>query len=393
MDTNRLDRSARDPSGHDPSGHDPSGHDPSGTASNVWFGLPRRDFILLPLISLCSILVTCALIEITSRVGWPQSETDVCFVTDPLLTHRYKPDCQSIIQSAESPVVINRYNACGYRTDQPCGPRGAATLRLDFMGSSVAQGFLVPYESTISTTLEKALADRCHRPVQVENMAMPGYQGEIIYDQMDEALRLQPDAVVFLVTPFDFDQRAKPVQPGVVTPPKREWLHDVTDVLNESRAFLVAKHFMFANDPIRHAILTLNFGDNADYLRVPFTEAWRDRLSYFSDLIGRMKARLGNVPLVVMFVPSNSQAMFLAAPASWPPGVDPHAFGHALDKVVTSHGVSFVDLSDTFSRIPSAGKLFYPQDGHLTADGHQIVGRDLADRMLADPALLPSCHP
>ncbi len=366
-----------------------STREPATAAERPWKFL-RRDYVLLPLISLCSILVAGIITEVASRVVFPQIETDSCSVSDPVLGHRYAANCKSIMKSAEGPIVYNRYNACGYRSDQPCGDRPAGTLRLAFTGSSVAQGYLVPYEDTVSTTLEKNLSDDCHAPVQVENMSMVNYQGEVIYAQMAEALRLRPDAVVYLVTPFDFDTQNKRAQPGAVQAPAHEWRRRLTDLLNESRAVLLAKHFMFKDDPIRHAMLTLDYGDNANYMRVPFTNAWQDRITYFSDLIGRMKTTLGNVPLIVAFVPSSSQSAFMAAPAATPAGVDPYAFGRALGAAAKDRGINYVDLSDSFGKIPDAGKLYYPQDGHLTAEGHPVVARDLASEIVGN-RVIPAC--
>jgi hypothetical protein len=230
-------------------------------------------------------------------------------------------------------------------------------------------------------------------------MAMIEYQGEVIYNQLDEALALKPDAVVYLVTPFDFDETQQAKSQGASHaagppqgPPQGELLRRLHALVSNSRAVTLAQHFIFA-DPQRFASLYMNYGDRADFIRPPFTAAWKRRLANLDDLLGRMQARLASagVKLVLAYVPSHVQAVYLADPQHRPPGVDPAAFGRAIGAIAAAHDVGYVDLSGRFAQVPDAGTMFYPQDGHLTAQGQPIVGRAIAQQVVASAPPFRAC--
>ncbi len=366
--------------------------DPNPPPSDRRWRLPRRDLALIPLLSLLTCLVLFAFAEIGTRVFWAESETDTCVIADPVLGHRFKPNCQSTVKSMEGPWVVNDYNECGYRTDQSCAPRPPGVRRVDLMGSSVAQGYLVPYQGTIGANLQATLTQQCHGPVQVENMGMIGYQGDIIASQMDEAQALKPDAIVFLVTPWDFDSGDK--LPTAASPPvaQPELLRRIKMFVSASRAVLLAQHFLFVDNQ-RYGSLYLTYGDRADFIRAPLSPAWRQRLGRLDRLLGQIQAKAvkTGVRIVVAYVPSRVQAVYLST-KDRPPEVDPFVFGRAVGKLVAAHGMAYADMSDTLAHVTNAGSLYYPQDGHIAAMGQTIVGRAIADRVLASVAPFQSCH-
>jgi hypothetical protein len=375
----------RQPEGQPPTGAD-AGAPPHGR-------LPRRDFFILPLISILTIVFLLGLAEIGSRALWPERQADSCSIPDTTLPHRFKPNCQSLMKAVDGPWVTNDYNACGYRTDAPCGPRSGDVLRVDMLGSSFGQSFLAPYDSSVGATLERDLTKQCRRPVQVENMSGGGYQGEVIYRQLDEALALKPDAIVFLVTVLDFEIEgrdfAKVADPEAAASP--QLLPRIRNWLLQSRTVDVARHFMFA-DADRYGLFYLKYGDRADFLRPPFTKLWRDRLAYFDSLIGRMQAKIGaaGVPFVLVYVPSHAEAAFIAAPSP-PKGIDPYALGNAIGRIASDHGVAYVNLADKFRSVPRAGDLFYAANGHLSARGNPIVGQYVATQLAGDVPAFRTC--
>ena len=356
--------------------------------------LSQRDIVVLPLLSLLTCIGLFAIAEITARAGWPEVKSDSCLIADPVLGHRPKPNCVSRNKALEGPWVENRYNACGYRTDQDCGPRKPGVRRVDLMVSSTSQGYLVPYDGTVAGSLAASLAKQCRQDVQVENMGLVGYQGKVIAAQVKEAVALQPDAIVFLITPFDLDEPEEPAaeaRPAAPTPQNEELLHRLREMAGESRAVSLAQHFMFV-DSERFATLYLSYGDRADFLRPPFSAAWQKRLAHFDELLTRIKAEadLASIPLVLAYVPSRAQAVFLAS-TSRPAGVDPFAFGRALGDLAHKHGIGYVDMSDIFATMPNIGSLFYPQDGHLDAEGQPLVGRALASKVVASSEAFQTC--
>jgi hypothetical protein len=353
--------------------------------------LPRRDFILLPLLSLITCIILFAAAELGARIWWPENEEDSCVVADSRLGFRFKPNCHSQSKAMEGPWVTNNYNACGYRTDQRCGARPGNVLRVDLMGSSTAEGYLIPYEHTVGATLEGNLTRACGRTVQVENMGMIGYQGDIIVTQMDEALALKPDAIVFLITPFDFDYVEKG-PPGTAPPVQHiELLRLVRNYLTMSRAAELAQHFAFT-DSERFANLYLTYGDRADFMRPPFTPAWQERLAKLDDQLGKMQAKAlaSGVKLILAYVPSRAQAIFLAEKQR-PANVDPFGFGRAIGDIAKKYDVPYVDTSNLFSQLRNAGALFYPHNGHLTAEGQPLVGQTISGSVLSEAEPFHGC--
>jgi hypothetical protein len=354
--------------------------------------LPRRDIILLPLLSLLTCAALFVFAEFGARIGWPEAEDDSCVITDQALGFRFKPNCDSRAKAMEGPWVSNHYNACGYRTDQDCGVRKEGVLRVNLMGSSTAEGYLIPYESTVGATLEGSLSHQCDVPVQVENMGMIGYQGDIILTQMDEALALKPDAIVYLVTPFDFDLTEKPTAADAAPQVEHvEPLRRLRNYLAASRAAELAQHFMFT-DSERFGTLYLTYGDRADFMRPPFTPAWQKRLTNLDALLDGMqrKASAAGVKLILAYVPSRAQAVFLSSKHR-PENVEPFAFGRAVGEIAARHGVGYFDSSDMFAQIADSGALFYPHNGHLTSQGQPLVGQAIARQIIESAKPFKRC--
>ena len=114
------------------------------TAANTeGTALPRRDWILLPLIAVATITCMMAVSEAAARVVWPAQE-DSCLVRGGASGLRFLPSCKSRAKEPETPWVEDSYNSCGYRTLEPCGPKPVGTIRIAVLGSSFSHGYLVP---------------------------------------------------------------------------------------------------------------------------------------------------------------------------------------------------------------------------------------------------------
>lgn len=164
--------------------------------------LQRRDYIVLPLLSLLTLVVMFAGAEVVTRIFWPEGGTDVCAVYDPMTGFREKPNCTALLKSPETPWVAHTFNNCGYRTVEPCGLKPPGTIRIAPLGSSIAEGYLVPYPDTFAVQAASLLTRLCHRPVEVQNLAAAGSEPIYVYHRMDEALALQPDAIIFAINPL-----------------------------------------------------------------------------------------------------------------------------------------------------------------------------------------------
>ena len=136
--------------------------------------LPRRDYILLPLLSFLTIVLMFAASEMFTRLFWVQHKSFNCVIEDPVEGDRFKPNCTERTKLVEGPWVTYSYNDCGYRSITSCGPKPAGAIRIAITGSSMSQALHVPYEDTFFDRASRELASRCGRPVDVQNLGVPG---------------------------------------------------------------------------------------------------------------------------------------------------------------------------------------------------------------------------
>jgi len=357
--------------------------------------LPKRDYFLLPLISLATILLIFGVSEILTRVIWAEHKAGSCTIVDPVAGDHFKPNCTVCSKNAEGPWTTYQYNECGYRSATSCGPKPPGAIRIAILGSSVSQGLYVPYEQTYFARTASDLSRSCNRPVDVQNLGVPGSSPIYAYRRVHEALALQPDVVLYLIAPFDLEQRIDPKElaernnPARTDAPAKAAVHlmlspmkRLEGTLVESRTVLVAQHFLFQNRGTFLRMYML-YGDKADFLRQPFTPAWQQRFADLDLIIGDMaeKLRAAGVPLVVIPVPSRAEAALLSS-RELPPNIDPSAFGLQIESIAAKHGAMYVDLMQPFSNIPNSENLFYVVDGHVTPEGQKIIAQVLSKKLL-----------
>ncbi len=351
--------------------------------------LPRRDLWLLPLISLLTVIATLAAAEIFARAVWPEQSSDSCAIPDPYLGFRLKPNCSSVMKVAEGPWYTSQYNECGYRSPQSCGPVPAGTRRIALMGSSVAEGQHVPYQDTIAARLADDLTTQCKMPVEVQNLGSAAYLGTRLIGRMKEALALDPDAVLLIVTPWDIETELSAEPPKIAGPADQAAFggqqKQLSMLIKESRTVTIMEHYLFRNRSF-YVPAYLHYGDKADYLRPPFTPAWQTRLRRYDELIGQLSdmAHAAGVPLMLSFVPAPATMVMMTEPHP-PPGVDPYVFIQAINGIAARHGAEFVDTSPALREHGQPERLYYQVDGHLSGLGQPIAAQSIAEGMMAGP--------
>ncbi len=359
--------------------------------------LPRRDYILLPLISLITIIAMIAAAETVSRVIWPDYTLDPC----SLPGGHYKPNCSVKQKTMEGPSYLLSFNECGYRTLAPCGPKPSGHIRAALLGSSFALGFGVPYEDTFAVKTEQQLSRACRRPVEIQNLGAEALQPLQVYRRVDEALALQPDLLIITINPADAvtDYTDREIsdrdQPSAlerkVVPLSR--LAQLSREVSDQFTFIqVLQHFRYLNknDYIQHF---LSYGDQVDYLRPPMSEAWRRRFAQLDLLMGEMadKAHQRGVPLIFISGLNRIQAGLLNEP-NFRPGIDPYAFEREFAEIAARHDIVNIDPNSEFSHLPNAINLFYPVNGHLTEEGNSVFEQALVRGLLSsDLAVFRGC--
>jgi hypothetical protein len=351
--------------------------------------LPRRDLWLLPLISLLTVIVMLGTAEILARVLWPEQPDNSCAIPDPYLGYRIRPNCSSVMKVAEGPWYTSQYNECGYRSPQSCGPVPAGTRRIALLGSSVAEGLAVPYEDTIAARLADDLTAQCKTPVEVQNLGSAAYLGTRLIPRMKEALALDPDAVLLIVTPWDIETELNAEPPKIAGAAEQAAFggrqKQLSVLIKESRTFTIMEHYLFRNRSF-YVPAYLHYGDKADYLRPPFTPAWQTRLQRYDELVGQLSdmAHAAGVPLMLSFVPAPATMVMMTEPHP-PAGVDPYVFIQAINGIAARHGAEFVDTSPALREHDLPERLYYQVDGHLAGLGQPIAAQSIAEGLTAGP--------
>lgn len=350
--------------------------------------LPRRDLWLLPLISLLTLLVLFAGTEAAVRLVWPEQLVNACRAPDAVLGFRHVPNCSAAVKAAEGPWLTMDYNECGYRSATSCGPVPADTRRLALLGTSAAEGYMVPYGDTLGARLAIDLSALCGRPVDVQNLGGVGYFGRRLTLRMAEALKLHPDAVLLVVTPFDletgFGDVPEPASANAsAVPPPVSLRKRLMNAVKESRFFAVAQHYMFRNPSI-YVPLFLGQGDKADFLRQPFTPAWDARLRLFDALAGQLQdqAKAAGIPFALAFEPQEAQVVLMAG--HYPMNnARPAALPDAVASIARARGIGFEDMSPALLQWPEPERLFYQALSHLGPEG-QVIGAAAIARGVPD---------
>jgi hypothetical protein len=358
--------------------------------------LPRRDLILLPLVSLLTIAVLLVAAEGLARYFFYSQRDFSCEVDDAAIGFRFRPYCKSRDKFAESEWIDYSFNDCGYRSKESCGPKPAGTSRIVILGASAAEGYLVAYDETFATRTANQLTQQLGRPVEIQNLGREQCYPLCIYHRMDEALALKPDLLLIALSPIDFDrldpaevagrnEPMKPVQDPLVFRHKlapRNILSAVQDFVAHSKAGIAALHFLFQN-PETYVRMNMLNGEHANYLRSSFSPAWEQRLEGSDVLLGEMaqKAHDAHVPVALVELPSLGQAALLSMKVT-PPGLDPYAFNKRLREIADRHGILFIDALDAFRHGPGANKLYYVVDGHMNGQGSALLSGTLTDQLI-----------
>jgi hypothetical protein len=115
----------------------------------------------MPLIFVMTILVLLVAGEVSARMIYKQDDAvEPCEYQVPTGS-RYRPMCSSRTKVWEGPWITQHFNACGYRSAEPCALRPPGSLRVVVVGSSTARGALVDYEESFAARASAVLSSKC----------------------------------------------------------------------------------------------------------------------------------------------------------------------------------------------------------------------------------------
>jgi hypothetical protein len=386
-------------------------HSALESASSKEAKLPRRDWILLPLLGLLTLVLLTGLTELTAWWIFPKTQTSAndCMVfNDSSTGPRGIPGSVCRERVPEGQFVEYRFNRSGYRTDVEWAPKPPNTYRIVLLGTSTAGGFRVPREVSFPALLPAELSRRTGLKVELYNEAIPDKFPSIIAAHFDEVLKAQPDLILMALIARDIEYDSKPMRADPdfggrnLSAPLRawrilranfatkSWRGFVFDTFGATRTSLLLRHLLYKSPTGYLKSVLIASDDSVGYLKSEPSAGWQKQLHIFdmSDAKIEAQARHAGVPLVALLLPDRAQATMIQL-GEWPAGFDPYKLDEELRSIVTSNGGIYLDLPRDLSTIPNPRQGYFPFDGHLNPQGHAIFEELLVKELTsgAIPAL------
>jgi hypothetical protein len=364
--------------------------------------LPRRDWILLPLLSLVTIIFLTTFSEFIARRVFTYTSTygeTYMVINSSSQSMGGVPNSVIWAKIPEGELTEYRLNSSGYRSNTDFGPKPPGTYRIVAIGSSLVLGLHVPIEKVFATTLSPELSQLTGKKVETINLGMAGSAGTppVINLRFKDALAAQPDMILRVVTPWDIQHELSraSTNDGNTTPTTRESL--LTKVIGKvhghlSHAAFLLQHYLYQSQSQYVNTYLIN-GDttyNSGFLSDDLNEEWKKQLNQFDkdDAAVQERVKAAGVPMVTVFVPLRAQAAMISM-GEWPAGYNPYRLDDELHRIVTSHGGTYIDILPDIQNIPNPEQGYHPLEGHLNAHGHAMISRLLAKELTngAVPAL------
>jgi len=391
----------------------------SDSAGNREEKLPRREWLLFPIISLSTVLLVASSAELGARWLYPVSRVDFdrCFVRDdPSGDAPARPHGICAERTVESNFPAEyRFNARGDRAGTELEPKQPGVYRIVMIGSSMAMGLYVPRAMTFAALLPPALSSRTGHRVELYNAATGGkfrggpFPARRSVSQFSEVFSAQPDVILWVITPKDFENAAAeseesptPAAVGHASAadtarerPKNAWERlwslvvsgnlgqELAGRIKETRTALVLNHFLIAHESQDQYVSSyLKNEDDAGFLRSKPGEKWARNMDAFKRYATQFvnQAKMAGVPLVAVLIPNRAEAAMISRDA-WPAGYDPYKLGEVLRSMIEPQGGVYVDLLPAFRRIPNPERHYFPVDGHLDGEGHAMIARMLEEEL------------
>lgn len=382
--------------------------------------LPRRDWILLPLICLLTLFFAAVSAESIANRVFNSSETSLnsCLVLNDASTGvRGIPNSVCWEKIPEGQWTEYRFDKCGYREGIECGPKPPGTYRIVMVGSSFALGENVPVEKAFATLLPAELSRQTGRRVELYNEGMGYGFARNTALRFNDVLAAQPDMVLWILTPLDLEVTpdslsknlppALPESAGKPLSMARAWYLLKTAYVNDSISEVLRAHFNRTQSALllRHLLYEsqslyvksfLMGSEDADFLRINPSAEWLNKLKEFDSDAAEVESRAAaaKVPLVAVLVPNRAQAAMISM-GEWPVGYNPYKLNDQVRSIVTSHGGIYCDILPGFRALPNPEQYYFPVDGHPNAEGHTIISALLARELTngAVPALRVAAQP
>jgi hypothetical protein len=365
--------------------------------------LSRLDWIILPTLSLLTILIIVVSTESLARRAFGVSKTSLesCLILDDAANGvRGIPNSVCSEKVPETELVEYKFDCTGYRTGKDCGPKSRGVYRIVLIGSSIAMGERVPIEKTFATLLPIELSRRVGRDVELYNYAMAfGFPRNTTL-RFNDVLAAQPNLILWVVSSIDvklagfshleFSQNSNSSQSGRIATLKKAIKDKIGG--NPLAASLKAlgyflQKYRSQGEYIR-SFLAIPDGGEGDWdagpsaLRSELSREWKDRIQKFDGYAAEIttRAKTAGVPIVVVMIPTRAQAAMISMD-EWPKGFSPFTIDKELGTIITRHGGLYIDILPDFRETSNPEQHFYPIDGHPDSGAHAMIAGFLAKEL------------
>lgn len=368
-----------------------------------------RTWIKLFALCLFTICLLIALTEVAARLLFPAGNTakegEDCMVLDSGTDGvRGIPNCVISEKPLEGELSDYHFNSSGYRNDHDFAPKSPGTFRIVTVGTSMAAGLRVPQEKTFGALLPLELSQRTGRKVELYNLGLPWRSPASIAHHMDEAIALQPDMILWALTPQDvwntswipstYEKSSRNAHLGklarikaALTP--QALMARVSTTVNQMRTLVMLRNVLYSSPSLYVQSALLKPGYNKDFLLTKPSPKWQTQLGEFESSAAEIeeKCSKAGVPFAAVLIPDRTQVAMVSMMGDWPRDLDPYKLDRDLRSIVTSHGGTYIEILGDFRTIPNPETEYMAVDGHPNAAGHASIANFLTNKLAGTVAL------
>jgi hypothetical protein len=355
--------------------------------------MERRDWIWLPILGLLTICLLAGSVEWYARRIFFRLPTagENCLISDGSDGSRGIPNCVVREKIPEGQVIEYRFNSSGYRNAVDFAPKSPETYRIVLVGTSVAAGFRVPQEQTVSALLPVELSRRTGRKVEVYNQGLPLQTTNSIARHLHDAIAVHPDMILWIVSPLDISYSSAAGHRENVTPRTATGSFDTSlaTLFSHTRAATLLKDLLYKS-PSEYVQASLMGADyQQEFLQSESSAEWLRELKEFDNSAAEIEgqARQAGIPIVATLVPDRTQAAMISMMDECPKGFDPYKLGRELHSIIVNYGGTYVDILPEYRSVPDPQLGYFPIDGHPNAHGQALIARFLTNKLAGLPVL------
>lgn len=391
--------------------------------------LPRRDWIVLPLIGLVTIGILGVCTELFARWAFPSGgDFKSCVYTNAKsIGLRGVPNSVCRAKIPEGQWTDYRFNSNGDYTELAGLSKPPGVYRIVMIGTSFPMGDGVAQEQTFAVLLPRELTQLTGRKVEVYNESLPRKSARVFSLRFNEVLAPKPDLILWVLNYSDV-RIASIIQAGEAdhqaafiadvsedAPPKTSgnggdrtaeagplaalkglsakakyaassFAHAINDRWRDTSSFVLLTNVMDEIENQRQFVKR-NRTTEAQYLNAVPSEERLRHLKELDKYAGEMeeRAKAAGVPFYAVFLPTRIQAAMISS-GDWPPNIDPFKLNEEMRSIIVSHGGTYIDILHDFRTIPNAERAFFPADGHLNPKGHAMISGLLARELTSGKA-------